>query len=186
MRGLTKTTLPKSTLGQAVTYLLNMWPKLRRCFDYAGGVVQSGGELDAACGTRSQELAARGIAQRLDPRWRPSCPAVESCRRLGVPVKDYLLSVLPGIAHRKLSNIPELSPARWASARKLNLGSSDHGYASVTCLTHRGVNDSLHDGDTHRPTVLVAFIDMLLEPASRMSLATVWSTLAFCFGPPLS
>ena len=30
-----KTVLPKSALGQAVTYTLNMWPKLRRCFDYA-------------------------------------------------------------------------------------------------------------------------------------------------------
>ena len=32
---LRKTVLPKSTLGQAVTYTLNMWPKLRRCFDHA-------------------------------------------------------------------------------------------------------------------------------------------------------
>ena len=29
------TSLPKSALGQAVTYTLNMWTKLRRCFDYA-------------------------------------------------------------------------------------------------------------------------------------------------------
>jgi hypothetical protein len=28
-------TLSKSTLGQALAYTLNMWPKLRRCFDYA-------------------------------------------------------------------------------------------------------------------------------------------------------
>jgi transposase len=27
--------LPKSALGQAITYTLNMRPKLRRCFDYA-------------------------------------------------------------------------------------------------------------------------------------------------------
>ena len=42
---------------------------------------------------------------------------VESCRRLGVPVKDYLLSVLPGIEHRKLHEVATLTPARWASAR---------------------------------------------------------------------
>jgi hypothetical protein len=30
-----KTALPKSALGQAVSYTLNMWMKLRRCFDYA-------------------------------------------------------------------------------------------------------------------------------------------------------
>ncbi len=27
--------LPKSTLGQAVNYTLNLWAKLRRCFDHA-------------------------------------------------------------------------------------------------------------------------------------------------------
>jgi hypothetical protein len=32
---LRKTVLPKSALGQAVSYTLNMWSKLRRCFDYA-------------------------------------------------------------------------------------------------------------------------------------------------------
>ena len=31
---LAPTVLPKSALGKAVTYSLNMWPKLRRCFDY--------------------------------------------------------------------------------------------------------------------------------------------------------
>lgn len=30
---------------------------------------------------------------------------VESCRRLGVPVKDYFLDVLPGTNRRKLSEV---------------------------------------------------------------------------------
>jgi hypothetical protein len=42
---------------------------------------------------------------------------VESCRRLGVPVKDYLLAVLPGIARRKLSEVIPLTPARWTASR---------------------------------------------------------------------
>ena len=32
---LAPTVLPKSALGKAVGYTLNMWPKLRRCFEYA-------------------------------------------------------------------------------------------------------------------------------------------------------
>jgi hypothetical protein len=32
---LSRDVLPKSALGQAVTYTLNQWAKLRRCFDYA-------------------------------------------------------------------------------------------------------------------------------------------------------
>ena len=35
---------------------------------------------------------------------------VESCRRMGIPVRQYLLSVLPGMAHRKVSEVDELTP----------------------------------------------------------------------------
>jgi len=42
---------------------------------------------------------------------------VESCRRLGVPVKQYLLAVLPGMNQRKLSEVAVLTPARWKSDR---------------------------------------------------------------------
>jgi transposase len=42
---------------------------------------------------------------------------VESCRRLGVPVKDYLSAVLPGLNRRTLSQVSNLTPARWAASR---------------------------------------------------------------------
>ena len=42
---------------------------------------------------------------------------VESCRRLGVPVKEYLLAVLPGMNQRKVSEVAPLTPARWKAAR---------------------------------------------------------------------
>ena len=42
---------------------------------------------------------------------------VESCRRIGAPVKEYLTSVLPGLDRRKLSEVPNLTPARWFAAR---------------------------------------------------------------------
>jgi hypothetical protein len=38
---------------------------------------------------------------------------VESCRRLGVPAKEYMLAVLPGLDRRKLSEIADLTPSRW-------------------------------------------------------------------------
>jgi len=34
-QALSRVVLPKSALGQAAAYTLNMWMKLRRCFDYA-------------------------------------------------------------------------------------------------------------------------------------------------------
>lgn len=115
---LRKTTLPKSALGQAVTYTLNMWPKLRRCFDYAEV------ELSNNLAENSMRPVALGRKNWLhvgSPQSGPKVAAilsvVESCRRLGLPVKGYLQAVLPGMARRNLSDLTHLTPARWAASR---------------------------------------------------------------------
>ena len=115
---LAQQTLPKSALGQAVAYTLNMWPKLRRCFDYAEV------ELSNNLAENSMRPVALGRKNWLHigsaqsgPKVAAILSVVESCRRLGVPVKDYLLAVLPGMARRKLSEIASLTPARWSLSR---------------------------------------------------------------------
>ncbi len=42
---------------------------------------------------------------------------VESCRRLRVPLKQYLSDVLPGMSRRKLADVAYLTPAKWAASR---------------------------------------------------------------------
>lgn len=42
---------------------------------------------------------------------------VESCRRLKLSIRDYLGSVLPGLANFPIRRIAELTPAAWAAAR---------------------------------------------------------------------
>lgn len=42
---------------------------------------------------------------------------VESCRRIGVPAREYLGDVLPGLDRRTLSQVASLTPARWSAAR---------------------------------------------------------------------
>lgn len=115
---LRKTALPKSALGQAVTYTLNMWPKLRRCFDYAEV------ELSNNLAENSMRPIALGRKNWLHvgsaqsgPKVAAILSVVESCRRLGLPVKDYLQAVLPGMARRNLSQLAPLTPARWAASR---------------------------------------------------------------------
>ena len=110
--------LPKSVLGQAVTYTLNMWPKLRRCFDYAEV------ELSNNLVENSMRPVALGRKNWLHvgsaqsgPKVAAILSVVESCRRLGVPVKEYLLAVLPGLARRKVTEVAHLTPARWAASR---------------------------------------------------------------------
>jgi hypothetical protein len=115
---LRKKVLPKSTLGQAVGYTLNMWPKLRRCFDYAEV------ELSNNLAENSMRPVALGRKNWLHvgsaqsgPKVAAILSVIESCRRLGIPAKKYLLAVLPGMARRKLSEINPLTPARWAASR---------------------------------------------------------------------
>ena len=115
---LARTVLPKSTLGKAVGYTLNMWPKLRRCFDYAEV------ELSNNLAENSMRPVALGRknwlhvgSAKAGPKVAAILSVVESCRRLGVPLKEYLLAVLPGMESRKLSEIADLKPSRWAAAR---------------------------------------------------------------------
>jgi hypothetical protein len=40
---------------------------------------------------------------------------VEACRRLNIPVRKYLGSVLPGLASFPINRIAELTPTAWAA-----------------------------------------------------------------------
>ena len=40
---------------------------------------------------------------------------VESCRRLGVPIRKYLAHVLPGLANRSIQSLDELTPTAYAA-----------------------------------------------------------------------
>ena len=42
---------------------------------------------------------------------------VETCRRFTLPVRDYLGSVLPGLADFPIRRIAELTPAAWAAVQ---------------------------------------------------------------------
>jgi transposase len=40
---------------------------------------------------------------------------IESCRRLKIPVRDYLAGILPELANAPLQRIANLTPAAWAA-----------------------------------------------------------------------
>jgi transposase len=110
--------LPRSAVGEAVNYTLNMWAKLQRCFDHAEV------ELSNNIAENSMRPVALGRKNWLHvgsaqagPRVAAILSVVESCRRLGVPVKEYLLAVLPGMSQRTLLELASLTPVRWAANR---------------------------------------------------------------------
>ena len=115
---LARTVLPKSALGKAIAYTQNQWLKLRRCFDYAEV------ELSNNLAENSMRPVALGRknwlhvgSAKAGPKVAAILSIMESCRRLRVPSKDYLLDVLPGLDRRKLSEVAQLTPSRWSAAR---------------------------------------------------------------------
>lgn len=49
------------------------------------------------------------------PKMAAILSLVESCRRLKVPVREYLAAVLPGLADRPIQRLPDLTPVAWVA-----------------------------------------------------------------------
>jgi transposase len=116
---LSREELPKSALGKAVAYTLSQWKKLARCLEHER--VELSNNL--------AENSMRGVAVgrknwlhvgsvKAGPKVAAILSVVESCRRIGAPVKEYLLDVLPGLDRRRLNEVAELTPARWLLSRR--------------------------------------------------------------------
>jgi hypothetical protein len=43
--------------------------------------------------------------------------SVESCRRLGLPIREYLAAVLPGLGNRSIHSLDQLTPAAYAASK---------------------------------------------------------------------
>jgi transposase len=49
------------------------------------------------------------------PRVAAIVSIVETCRRLKIAVRDYLGSILPGLANFPINQIAELTPTAWSA-----------------------------------------------------------------------
>ncbi len=110
--------LPASALGKAVNYTLSLWPKLTRFLDYPEL------ELSNNLAENSMRPVALGRknwihvgSEHAGPKVAAILSAVESCRRLKLPIRDYLAAILPGLANRSIQRVSRFTPAAWASAR---------------------------------------------------------------------
>ena len=113
---MSKTVLPKSAAGQASSYALAIWTRLTRFLDYPEL------ELSNNLAENSMRPIALGRSNWIHigsedagPRIAAIFTVVETCRRLNLPVRDYLADILPGLANTPLQRIAELTPAAWAA-----------------------------------------------------------------------
>jgi hypothetical protein len=49
------------------------------------------------------------------PRVAAILTVTESCRRLRIPIREYLNAVLPGLADVRIQKLVDLTPAVWAA-----------------------------------------------------------------------
>jgi hypothetical protein len=108
--------LPSSALGKAANYTLSLWRKLTRFLEYP--------ELELS--NNLAENSMRPIAlgrknwihvgsQQAGPKVAAILSIVESCRRLKIPIREYLADILPGLADTSVQQLAELTPAAWAA-----------------------------------------------------------------------
>jgi transposase len=116
--------LPKSALAKACDYTLTLWSRLSRFLEYP--------ELELS--NNLAENAMRPVAlgrknwihigsKEAGPRVAAILSIVETCRRLKLPIRDYLGSVLPGLADLPIQQVAQLTPSAWA-ARNLTIAST--------------------------------------------------------------
>jgi transposase len=108
--------LPSSALGKAVTYTLALWPKLTRFLEYPE--VELSNNL-AENSMRPVALGRKNWIHVGSPQAGPKVAAilsiVESCRRMNIPVRDYLAATLPGLADISIQRLADHTPAAWAA-----------------------------------------------------------------------
>jgi hypothetical protein len=110
--------LPKSTAGKAVSYTLKRWGKLTRFMQHP--VI----ELSTNWAENSMRPIAIGRrnwlhlgSKEAGPKIAAIFSIVESCRKLGVPIRQYLADVLPGMADRSIQSLADLTPIAYAAKR---------------------------------------------------------------------
>lgn len=109
--------LPQSVAGKAINYTLKRWVELTQFLKHP--VI----ELSTNWAENSMRPIAIGRrnwlhvgSKEAGPKIAALFSIVESCRKLGVPIRQYLADVLPGLADRSIQALAGLTPAAYAAS----------------------------------------------------------------------
>ena len=109
--------LPRACWPKPANYTLTLWTRLRRLLQYP--VLELSNNL-AENAMRPVALGRRNWihigSEDAGPRVAAIVSIAETCRRLKIPVRDYLGSVLPGLSDFPINRIAELTPSAWAAS----------------------------------------------------------------------
>ena len=109
--------LPQSIAGKAINYTLKRWVELTQFMHHP--VI----ELSTNWAENSMRPIALGRrnwlhlgSKEAGPKIAAIFSIVESCRKLGVPIRQYLANALPGLADRSIQALAGLTPAAYATS----------------------------------------------------------------------
>jgi transposase len=119
VEALRQASLPSSALGKAANYTFSLWKKLTRFLEYPEL------ELSNNLAENSMRPVALGRknwihigSRQAGPKVAAILSVVESCRRLKIPIREYLSSVLPDLADTSIQRLAELTPVAWVAANR--------------------------------------------------------------------
>ena len=108
--------LPQSVAGKAINYTLKRWVELTQFLNHP--II----ELSTNWAENSMRPIAIGRrnwlhlgSKEAGPKIAAIFSVVESCRKLGVPIRKYLADVLPGLADRSIHDLAGITPATYAA-----------------------------------------------------------------------
>jgi hypothetical protein len=111
-----KNTLPQSATGKAANYTLALWSKLTRFLEYP--------ELELSNNLAENSMRPIAVGRKnwihigspqAGPKVATILSVIESCRRMNIPVRDYLAAVLPGLNNLSIHRVAELTPKAWVA-----------------------------------------------------------------------
>jgi len=106
--------LPKSLLGKACSYGLNQWERMAKYLEHGEAEIDNN---RCENGIRPLALGRKNWlhigSEDAGPKIAGIVSIIETCRRLEINVRDYMMDVLPGLAERKQSELPNLTPLAW-------------------------------------------------------------------------
>jgi hypothetical protein len=107
--------LPRSVAGKANNYTLKRWVELTWFLDHP--II----ELSANWVENSMRPASSAFqwplhlgSKEAGPKIAAIFSIVESCRKLDIPIRQYLADVLPGLANSSIQKLPALMPTAYA------------------------------------------------------------------------
>jgi hypothetical protein len=111
--------VPGSSLAKACDYGLKQWPRME-VYLSQGHIEIDNNRCEA--GMRPIALGRRNWLHIGDERVGPKVAAmisiVETCRRLDIPLRAYLIDILPRLGEWPINRVSELTPTAWQEAQK--------------------------------------------------------------------